>query len=169
MRQELISILVRDRRPMEPEGDEPRPVRVTLAQAGYLDAPPNRQRRSCQRCVLWMASDAQCLIHDAEVIAPPTGICRKNIYGEPYPGGSGDAISRNNIQEITPAYSGLRDPGAPVGCDMCGHYERKGATVGVCLVNVNNDGSPMAAVEAFGFCGRSTQLAGAPDEEPDSD
>lgn len=169
MRQELISILVRDRRPKEPDAGATRQAPVTLAQAGYLDAPPRRQRRSCQRCVLWMASDSQCLIHDAEVIAPPTGICRKNVYGEPYPGGTGNAISRNNIQEVSPEYSGLRDPGGPVGCDMCGHYERKGATVGVCTVNVNNDGSPMAAVEAFGFCGRSTQLDEVSGEEPDSD
>jgi hypothetical protein len=126
-----------------------------LANALYTPPNPDGTRKQCQNCVMWVASDQQCFIHDADVVVPPDAVCGYHVYGTPQPGGLPGELVRENLQPVTPELSGLIQVPGGTSCDTCHYYTPAGRLSGLCqaLHDPETPEEP-AAVAALGCCAR---------------
>jgi hypothetical protein len=129
-------------------------ARPTLAQAGYKEANPDRTRKQCRNCLLWLSAKVECSIHDASIIAPPDADCGYHVFGKPQDQLSDDdRLIRQSVDPVDPKLSQLRQVNGGPSCDKCVAYQANGATQGACQwVRDSFDPSLDATVQTLGVC-----------------
>lgn len=131
-------------------GDLPRP---TLAEVLYSPPNPNGTRKACMNCVLWFASDENCLIHDMDVVAPADAICGYHVFGSPMPGAY---VQHPGMMPVTPELSGLIQVTGGTSCDRCHWYRKRSGTEGTCVAvrELDGESDTDALVSGLGCCTR---------------
>lgn len=121
----------------------------------YVRPNPNGTRKMCGNCLFWKMSDAQCFLHEADIVTMMDMICGYHVFGQPFPGGDGEELTARNMDPVQPETSGLIQVPGGTSCDTCMHYYASAQTVGTCLAlqDPNNPGEN-PVVEPLGCCTR---------------
>lgn len=119
--------------------ESPKP---SLVSALYRPPNPDRSRKACGNCFLFLKDMGQCAIHDSGVPVSPESICGFHVYGK-----GNQAINRGNMQAVSPTSSGLRKARG-ASCDRCTYYAQNGSAEGLCSAL----GTGETKVAAQGFC-----------------
>ena len=130
------------------------PVLFRKGDVLYADPNPDRTRKNCGNCIMFLAPEA-CFIHDADVVVTPEMVCGYHVYGEPMPAG----IERTNMMPVKPETSGLvpvvRDGSS---CDTCEFFmpinQRQGLCRALCEYGDTTEESLHPTVDALGCCAR---------------
>ena len=125
--------------------------RPRLDQVLYSPPNPDGSVKMCQNCILWCASDENCVIHNPDVVAPADAVCGYHVYGEPIPGAY---VMHNGIQYVTPELSGLVQVEGGTSCQRCRYYNATSSTEGTCAAVRYDHTEADAPVQALGCCTR---------------
>lgn len=131
--------------PLDAREQAPRP---TPGQVLYAPPNPDRSRKMCQNCMLWHASDQQCVVHTRDFIAAPSGVCGYHLFGRP----DGNSGYGGAFGDLSADQTGYVETQAGTSCDLCVNYVLGPAGQGTCRAVRELDGDMDAVVAALGCC-----------------
>jgi len=116
----------------------------TPAEALYAFPNPNGEGKRCGNCVLYARGDQQCYVHARDMKISETQVCGYHVAGQP---SERFEQQPQNLDPVTPEYSGLTSTESGAYCGICEHFDS-----GSCFALQEN--GQFAEVEDMACCTR---------------
>lgn len=120
----------------------------TLPQVLYVPPLPDKARKNCSNCCMFVTSGS-CQLHGPKTKISPQAVCGYWVGGKPRP-----QRLLVDVDYVNPSLSGLDIVKGGTSCDTCKWFEAAQPGKGTCHGVRNESGSGLASVEARGCCAR---------------